>query len=537
MPSSTQSQLQSKDIARLLPTSTSANGNPARTERALQGRSHELYMQDITEAYSDSIGNTYIYAPVNDGSLPVGSTYPRIQVNVPVDANLMLREHVQKPSFPYKSVLVGRGLLGQDDTCAWRKHRAWLKPAFKARHVTKLLPLVVENTDAFVEDLRMRISANPNGVVDVHEPLLQLTFRMIGNLMLGEQSQWLDQHSETLRKAFIQGLQPYFRDTPEGQAALKTMHSFSEQAFARYHQSNASVTQQPVAGKQEEEAEGGDDQATFTLIKAQIAAGDYSRAPELLASQKAQAGGGNNNRMSLLTQLLNSDITSPYVNDPELQHDELMTIMFAGHETTANTLTWCLYELARHPKQQERVRAAIRAQTNALRRPPTEWSFREFYKVKLVTQAIRETMRLWPVVANGPFREIIAPATIAGTNGHCIVPAPAAFQVPHWTLHRHPALWGKDGAVSPDTFDINRPGSKKYWNEDAYMPFSRPPRDCIGRHVATMEMQVVLTLLLSEFMITWPRDSPTKRGHNWATLIPENGMELQWALCHTHSRL
>ena len=464
----------------------------------LSGRSHMLYTDDVTKAYSNQTpGATFIEAVSVDGTS--SASYPRIQVHDPSDAHRLLRTHVQKPSFPYSTVLVGRGLIGQDDTDAWRKQRAWIKPAFQARHVHALFPIVLEQSVVCLQKLSERLRPTDNQCVDIHPLLLETTFVMIGHLMLGEHSDWIDTHGNELRNAFTQGLQPYYRTTPEGQRAAETMHRFTNESFARYH------------------AESSERQ----------------------------------HRVTLLSRLLADHSDSPYKNDPSLQHDELMTVMFAGHETTAHTLAWCLYELARHPQQQRRIRKAIQSQENELRRPTTQWSLREFQKVRLVTQAIRETLRLWPVVANGPFRELRSPETIKGRlKNHissseqqdyedCALRAPTAFQVPHWTLHRHPALWDtKDDALAPpDEFDLDRPASASGWNTDAYMPFSRPPRDCLGRHVAMMEMQVLLIMLLQKYCIEWPESQSSKVGQNWATLVPEDGMLLRFQQIQEMSRL
>ena len=489
------------------PPDTTQAARDARQAQTLAGHSHLLYTRDVAEAYPTTApGATYVHAAVNDGSMDAEATtppptYPRVQVHDPDDAHTLLRDHVQKPAFPYRTVLVGRGLIGQDDTDAWRRQRAWLKPAFKARHVHALLPLVVAEAEAFVAAMGAAVAVAPDRRVDVHEPLLATTFAMVGHLMLGERSAWLEAHGETLRAAFAQGLQPYFRDTPEGQRAAATMRAFAEAAFARHRDASAATPLSPPTPR----------------------------------------------RVTLLTRLLDPDPVSPYADDPALRHDELMTVLFAGHETTAHTLAWCLYELARHPAQQARVRAAIQAQAASLRRPPAQWTLREFYQVALVTQAVRETLRLWPVVANGPFRETTASARVRGKavartvddtdhtppdHQTCPLPAPTAFQVPHWTLHRHPALWKQptsETLAPPDAFDLDRPTSKGGgWNARAYMPFSRPPRDCLGRHVATMEMQVLLTLVLAAFEVEWPAEQPAKRGHNWATLVPEDGVVLRW---------
>ena len=499
MPSSTHQELVNVPRTHLtgLPTppGDDADDRDSRQNKTIQGHSHHLYTNDIEMAYPTSVspGTTYIHAMANDGSTSEpNQSYPRLQINDPIDAKRLLKTNLQKPSFPYKAVLVGRGLIGQDDTDAWRHQRAWIKPAFQARHVIRLLPLVISDTEKMISDLHQCVASSRDQIIHVHELLLETTFVMIGHLMLGERSAWLKENGHRLRQAFSKGLQPYFRMTSEGQEAEKTMRAFTQSAIERYRDKTLSA-----------------------------------------ASSNTSA------RLTLLSRLLDPDSASPYSQDDELRHDELMTTMFAGHETTANTLAWCLYELSRHKEQQEIVRAAIVSHAKCLGRSPSEWTFREFNKVTIVTHALRETMRLWPVVANGPFRELRTSTTVKGriVSNHdgadesfayskCDLPAPTAFQVPHWTLHRNPALWGSSSTLAPpDTFDIRRPASEG-WNSEAYMPFSRPPRDCLGRHIATMEMQVLLTMILYSFELSWPSDQPAKQGHNWATLEPEGGLSL-----------
>ena len=532
MPATSQSRLARAAMRRPLgglpPPAPPASAAPERLAAMLRGSSHRLYDEDVRRAYGTAApGATCVMAAINDGSSDDADdggddvedanaghevvAYPRVQINDCADANRLLRDHVQKPSFPYQTVLVGRGLLGQGDTRAWRAQRRWLRPAFQARHVASLLPLILAETRALVAHVRAaaeldRPSDGAARPYDVLEALRATTFRMVGQLMLGEKSDWLDRRSETLRAAFAEGLQPHFAGTAAGAKAARTMRAFSDAAFARWRK---------------------------------------RRSAEAAASTTARVTGVAP-PTTLLSRLLAEDAASPYADDPDLQHDELMTIMFAGHETTAHTLAWCLYELSRHPAQQRRVYADVEAQVARMGgRPPLEWTrLRDFRQVHGVTMALRETLRLWPVVANGPFRETDGSAPDARARGldgaAASLPGPMAFQVPHWTLHRHPALWphGEEvgGASPPNEFDLDRPGNAKAWNAAAFMPFSRPPRDCIGRHVALMEMQVLLTALLYEYELAWPACGAAKRGHNWATLVPEDGLTLLWRRRRRHER-
>lgn len=59
-------------------------------------------------------------------------------------------------------------------------------------------------------------------------------------------------------------------------------------------------------------------------------------------------------------------------------------------------------------------------------------------------------------------------------------------------------------STPPDAFDLDRPVSACGWNTNAYMPFGRPLRDCLGRYIAMMEMQVLLITLLRDYSIEWP---------------------------------
>jgi cytochrome P450 len=95
------------------------------------------------------------------------------------------------------------------------------------------------------------------------------------------------------------------------------------------------------------------------------------------------------------------------------------------------------------------------------------------------------------------------------------------FHVPHWVLHRAEEHWGSDA----DSFDPMRK-----WNDKAFMPFTKAPRDCIGRNFATMEMRCALVALLHYFTFepVDGADAAPKVGYSGAiTLRPEDGLQIK----------
>ena len=125
----------------------------------------------------------------------------------------------------------------------------------------------------------------------------------------------------------------------------------------------------------------------------------------------------------------------------------------------------------------------------ALHQDDLSWlTYRQLFKFRYLTKVINETLRLWPVVANGSFRklqhdDVVAcphkgtsrSAAVAGAetgDAEVLLPKGTIVQAPHWSLHRSKALWGADAHEF-------RPDRK--WKQRAFMPFTLPPRDCIGR--------------------------------------------------------
>jgi cytochrome P450 len=173
--------------------------------------------------------------------------------------------------------------------------------------------------------------------------------------------------------------------------------------------------------------------------------------------------------------------------DQELGGDELrdqvLTIIMAGHETTAKALTWTLYLLDRHPGAEDAVCEELRHVLGG--RVPTSADLGALPYCRAV---LDEAMRLYPPVWLIS-RRCVADDELGGFD----VPAGTLVCVSPYTLHRHPRYWEQ-----PERFDPARfaPGTEAERPSHLYLPFGGGPRLCIGKHFALTEAVLVLATLL-----------------------------------------
>jgi cytochrome P450 len=157
---------------------------------------------------------------------------------------------------------------------------------------------------------------------------------------------------------------------------------------------------------------------------------------------------------------------------PEAAIDELVTLLFAGHETTATALTWTLVLLAQNRDELDAVAAESgRPQTHQL------------------THAIQEALRLYPPVWLLP-RVALAPDEL----GEYAIGAGTHVIISPYVLHRDTDWWTNPDAFSPSRFEHSIPAG-------TYIPFGTGPRSCIGAGLAMLETQVVLATILDRFLL------------------------------------
>lgn len=186
--------------------------------------------------------------------------------------------------------------------------------------------------------------------------------------------------------------------------------------------------------------------------------------------------------------------------------NNMLTFAFAGHDTTAHTLTWLIYEISKNNEFYSILQKEI--DDFWIKYPDSsEWKLNYFKELKFTTRAIFETLRLWPAVANGTFRELDKDEEINTENGKIIVKKGEWVQIVNFARHRNVDLWGYDA----NCFNPNRNFTPdEIWNNEGYnynnpysnrfSPFSIPPRDCIGKNFSQMEMRVLILHLFKNFI-------------------------------------
>ena len=170
--------------------------------------------------------------------------------------------------------------------------------------------------------------------------------------------------------------------------------------------------------------------------------------------------------------------------------DEILTLIIAGHETTASALNWFWWLLAQHPEAEAALVAELGANARAGFRMPGHEDLAHF---PYTLQALLETLRLYPPGWLLTRRAVDAD-TVAGTD---IEPGTDILLSPY-LIQRHPRHW-----PAPDRFDPGRfaPDAIAQRNRFTYLPFGLGPRACIGEHFALVEMQIHVIMLARQFRL------------------------------------
>ena len=183
--------------------------------------------------------------------------------------------------------------------------------------------------------------------------------------------------------------------------------------------------------------------------------------------------------------------------DAEQMRDEIITLMLAGHETSATALTWTFYQLAQHPQVEEQLVAELDCVLGG--RPATS---ADLANLPYLKQVVQESMRLYP-----PVWGIARRSTEESEFGGYRIPADSYIAITMYVLHRHPEYWPDPERFDPERFAPNRATSRHSY---AYLPFAAGPRACIGAGMAMLEIQLVLAQLLQRFRVRPLPDHPVE---------------------------
>lgn len=365
--------------------------------------------------------------------------------------------------------VIGEGLL-RSEGARWLRQRRLVQPAFGREKVARLAPLMVEQAEAMLE--RWEGIAARGGRIDAVREMTRLMLKIVAGGLFGANLEPSD--TDRVREAFgflnryVDGRMgslfnlPTFVPTPDNQRYKKTL-----------------AVLDGLLGRIIEERRRLGEEDTHDLLG------------QLMFAHDPQTG--------------------EKMDETQLR-DEAMTVLLAGHETTANALSWAWHLLSMHPAAQYKLHGELAAVLGG--RPPR---FEDLAKLPYTRMVLEEAMRLYPpawMISRRPLADDVV-------EGYCI-PAGSLVLVSPYVTHRDPDLWDAPEAFRPERF---LPAVAAERPEFSYLPFGAGARRCVGDRLAMMEMQLVIATVAQRFSFS-PLGEHSVDPEPVVTLRPRNGVPL-----------
>lgn len=363
--------------------------------------------------------------------------------------------HYNKDTFLNKYMLeslTGQGLLTSENPL-WREQRRLIQPAFHRHSLPKFAELMREAVLRSLE--RLDAAAAEDRPMDVAKEMMQLT---------------LDIVTEALFSFDIND-----RAAEIGEA-MDTMTTIGKPRHRKVREAIELL-----------------DRVVYTII-------DERRASAADAPD------------DLLTMLLEARYDDGSPMPIKQVRDEVMSLLVAGHETTANTLSWTWYLLDRNPDALAELEQEI-DQAMKGRVPRVE----DFSRLPYTDKVIQEAMRLYPSAWS-----ISRRALMDDEIGGYFIPANSIVAMSPYTMHRHPKFWDDPERFDPERFTPEKIAARPRF---AYFPFGGGARQCIGNNFALMESMIIIPAIAGRFRFRRVSDEPVE-GHALVTLRPRGGIPM-----------
>jgi cytochrome P450 len=355
--------------------------------------------------------------------------------------------------------LFGEGLLTSDGQ-AWVRQRRVLQPAFYPDRITRYSQIMVEHGERVLEHWQ------DGEVRDLHQDMARLTMEIIAGVLFGRELGsrtreagealhiFFDQFDNRLGLYFI----PEWLPTPGNVRYRRAMKRLGE-------------------------------------------------ILDELIRQKRTTGHDSCDILSFLLGVRDDD--GQTLGEREVR-DEMMTLFFTGHETTALALSWTWYLLAQHPEVQEQLCTEVKRAVGP--RGPT---YQDLTHLSYVDWVVKESLRLYPP-AYGVLRQAVKACEVGGYP----IPAGATLAMFQWVVHRDPRFYDRPTEFIPERWADNL---VRRLPRCAYFPFGVGPRVCIGNTFAATELILLVALVALRFRVELAPGQPVSLNPS-LTLRPRPGV-------------
>ncbi len=357
--------------------------------------------------------------------------------------------------------VTGRSLLTSNGDF-WKRQRRMDQPAFHHRQIAGFAERMTSATAGILENWR------PGEVLDIASEMTRLTYSIVGQTLFSFDTGKDAAAVEQAMRMMLPHLFARLGNLVNLPAWLPTPSHW------RFRRELARV-----------------DEVVFRIIR------QHRRAQE--------TGGPDTDLLAMLMRARDPD-TGAALDDMQLRN-ETITFLLAGHETTANALSWIFHLLAQHPEIERSLAAEIKTALGG--RTP---SLEDLPLLPFNKRVIQEAMRLYPPIWIIE-RRVIEEDRIGGYT----LPAGSAVVISPYALHRHPAFWERPEVFDPSRFESPPPA--------AYMPFGLGPRFCIGHEFAMMEAQLVTAMVVQRWQLRPLPGHPVEPQPD-ITLRPKHGLRM-----------
>ena len=360
-------------------------------------------------------------------------------INHPDDVKRVLltnhRNYTKGEGIDRVKILLGNGIMTSEGGF-WRRQRRMMQPAFHRRVIDQFSLLISEVNEKYAE--RWAAMAARGEAVNISNDTSEMTLEIVLKSIFG---------TDLDRLAQKMGVNPF---------EVVAKHSNRDLKFAFQFRS-------------------------------------LGRLVGELIQRRRQAPEQHFDFLSMFMLTRDRESDEP-MSDKELI-DEVLTLIVAGHETTAAALTWTWYLVSRHPQAAEQLRAeADRSSAESI------LGLAAAEAMSFTHQVLQESLRLYPPGWLITRRSIEADEL----GGFPIAPRTDVFISPYM-LHRHPHFWSDAEEFKPQRFaDADADERHKF----AYIPFAVGPRHCIGENIAMFEMLVHIRTMMRRFHLTRATDEP-----------------------------
>ena len=398
------------------------------------------------------------------------ATMPAYLVVHPDGVNHVLQEnhrnYVKSPDYRILARLLGEGLLTSDGALWMRQHRL-MAPMFHSQRIAEFGATMVEITLRMLD--RWNPIASERRAFDVCAEMMRLTLEIIARVLLNVE---------------IAGAQA--REI--GNAITVVNERFGEFDLG---------TLLPLL-------------PTPANLRSRRAAQSLHRIFAGMIAERRREGTDRGDLLSLLLAARDQD-TGEAMSDEQL-HNETLTLILAGHETTANALSWTWYLLSQNPEPERKLHREL-AEVLGGRAPTVA----DLPALRYTAMVIDESMRLYPPVWSVG-RSPIADDEILGFA----IPKGASVMLSQWLTHRHPDFWEDPERFDPERFSPERSANRAHY---AYFPFGGGSRQCIGNTLALTEAALILASVAQKYRLRMAPGHPVEP-RALVTLRPRYGLKM-----------